>query len=198
MTNSTTPLWRCAVHGDPGSLRIGLLLFLLLLVIIFAKEARADTCRLSLSQSRVDYGVIRPPERAGSASLVTRTLHLNIVCADPSIMALRFNGVPADGQSFRFGRLGRFALGLKHAQVDGQAVEWATVQLPGEPAPGRLVPGHVLLAQTAGARALGRRLTAQVEIDVDLPSAAYGVRGETLLEGLGSFELVRLAVPQSQ
>ncbi len=198
MTNSTSPQRRCAVHNEPGSLRVGVLLFLLLLVTTMAGKARADTCRISLSQPRIDYGVIRMTDSVGGSALGTRSLHLNVVCTDPSAMALRFNGVPADGQGFRFGRQGRFILNLKHAQVDGQAVEWGIAHVPGEPPTGRLAPGHVLLAQATGMRVVGRRLTAQVDVDVDLPPGAHAVRSETQLEGLGSFELVSLAAPPNQ
>ncbi|WP_416152097.1 hypothetical protein [Pseudomonas sp. Bout1] len=199
MTNFTKPPRRCAVPSEPGGLRLGLLLYLLLVVVTMASEARADTCRLSVSQSRVDYGVIRQSERSdGALDLGTRTLHLSIVCADPSVMALRFNGAPAKGQGFRFGRQGQFTLNLKHAQVDGQVVEWAVALLPGEPVTARLSPGHTLVARVAGVPVAGRRLVAQVEVDARLPSAALGVRSETLLEGLGNFELVSLAVPPSR
>ncbi|WP_251029351.1 hypothetical protein [Pseudomonas fluorescens] len=175
---------------------------LLCFTVLLANEAQADTCRLSLSQPRVDYGVIHRTERiegaSGRQSLGKRTLHLNVVCTDPSVMALRFNGMPADGHGFQFGRQGRFTLSLKQTQVDGRDIEWAVAQLPSEPASGRLLPGQTLVARASGTRVTGRRLTAQVEIDVDLPSAALAVRNETLLEGLGGFELVSLAVPPSR
>lgn len=201
MTNSTKPLRRSAMRREPaGSRRWGLAL--LCFTALMANEAQADTCRLSLSQPRVDYGVIHRTERmegaSGRQSLGKRTLHLTVVCIHPSVMALRFNGVPADGHGFQFGRQGRFTLSLKQAQVDGRDVEWAVAQLPGEPASGRLLPGQTLVARATGARVTGRRLTAQVDIDVELPPAALAVRNQTLLEGLGGFELVSLAVPPSQ
>ena len=52
--------------------------------------------------------------------------------------------------------------------------------------------------QATGMRVVGRRLTAQVDVDVDLPPGAHAVRSETQLEGLGSFELVSLAAPPNQ
>lgn len=198
MTNSTKSRRRCAVPSERVGMRPGFLLCLLL-VVTMANEARADTCRLSVSQPRVDYGVIRQVEPLnGTLELGTRTLHLNVICADPSVMALRFTGAPADGQGFRFGRQGQFTLNLKHAQVDGQAVEWGVAHLPGEPVTGHLSPGQTLVARAAGMPVVGRRLTAQVDVDARLPSAALGVRGETLLEGLGNLELVSLAVPPNQ
>lgn len=169
-----------------------LCLGVLLCGAMMAQGVRADICRLSINQPRVDYGVIRQQnldERA-SVAVGTRTVHLSILCTEPSAMALRFNAVAADGQGFRFGREGRFRLSLKHAQLDGHAVEWT---ITGEPASGQLLPGQVLMAP-----AVGRRLTAQVEIDTDLPTDALRVRSHTTLEGQGSFELVSPLVPRSR
>jgi hypothetical protein len=45
---------------------------------------------------------------------------------------------------------------------------------------------------------LGQRLTAQVDVDIDLPSDALQVRSQTRLEGQGTFELVSPAVPLSR
>ncbi|NVZ68263.1 hypothetical protein [Pseudomonas costantinii] len=174
--------------------------FVVLCTVLAAPDARAENCRLSVSQPRIDYGVIRredPVERA-SLALGTRALHVNVLCTEPAAMALRFIGVSADGQGFRFGRQGRFRLSLKHAQMDGRAVEWAATHLPGEPASGQLLPGQTLVARAAGLPVVGRRLTAQVDIDTELPSAALEVRSETRLEGQGSFELVSLPVPPNQ
>ena len=157
-----------------------------------AQGVRADNCRLSISQPRVDYGVIRQQsldERA-SVAVGTRTVHLSVLCTEPSAMALRFNAMAADGQGFRFGREGRFRLSLKHAQLDGRAVEWTTA---GETASGQLLPGQVLMAPW-----VGRRLTAQVDVDTDLPAEALRVRSQTLLEGQGSFEWVSPPAPRSR
>ncbi|WP_330209294.1 hypothetical protein [Pseudomonas sp. AM4(2022)] len=168
--------------------------FVLLCGVLLAEGVRAENCRLSISQPRIDYGVIRQEALDESPSVVlgTRTVHLSVLCAEPSAMALRFTGA-ADGQGFRFGREGRFRLTLRHAQVDGRAVGWALSHVPGESASGQLLPGQVLVAQTAG-----KQLTAQVDIDTDLSPAALQVRNQTVLDGQGSFELVSPAVPLSR
>lgn len=173
---------------------------MVLCTVLAVPQAWADNCRLSVSQPRIDYGVIRREEPVERASMVlgTRTLHLNVVCAEPAAMALRFIGVAADGQGFQFGRQGRFRLSLKHAQMDGHAVGWTAAHLPGEPASGQLLPGQTLMARVAGMPMVGRRLTAQVDIDAELPADALQVRNETRLEGQGSFELVSPAVQPSQ
>lgn len=175
---------------------MGVVLFYAALI---AQGARADNCQLSLSQSSIDYGVIRREALVESPTLGlgTRTLHLSVLCEEPSAMALRFVGV-ADGQAFRFGRQGRFRLRLKQALVDGRAVEWEGAHVPGETTSGQLLPGQILVARAAGVPVTGRRLTAQVEIDTDLPSDALQVRSQTSLEGRGSFELISPAVPLSR
>lgn len=165
--------------------------FALMCTLLMVQGVRAENCRVSVSQPRIDYGVIRKETLAPSASfaLGTRTVHLSVLCAEPSAMALRFVGA-ADGQGFRFGREGRFRLTLKHAQVDGHPVVWGAAHLPGEATNGQLLPGQVLVAPVAG-----KRLTAQVDIDTELPSDALQVRSQTLLEGQGHFELVSPAAP---
>lgn len=173
--------------------------FALFCTVLLAQGARADNCRLSLSQPRIDYGVIRREALAEGATvrLGTRTLQLNVLCTEPSAMALRFIGA-ADGQAFRFGQQGRLRLSLKHAQVDGRVVEWAMMSQPDGGTGGQLSPGQVLVARAAGVPVTGQRLTAQVDIDTDLPADALQVRSQTLLEGQGSFELVSPAVPPNR
>ena len=194
-TNSTKQLRQSAVPGEPaecfewGRLRYGLFLYVLLFVVMLANEARADNCRVSLSQPRVDYGVIRHAERGQpQIALGTRTFRLSVACEAPVSMALRFTGVPAGAQGFRFGRQGHFTLSLQSAQVDGKPVELMRPRLSDEPAPGRLLPGHTLVAQVAGVPVHGRRFTALVNVETFLPIALLAVRDETIFEGQGGFE----------
>ncbi|BDB22619.1 hypothetical protein cym2001_59840 [Pseudomonas sp. CYM-20-01] len=167
----------------------------LLWVALVASQAQAENCRMTLSEHRVDYGVIRPSQASSGRATMTldtpRTLHLSVLCADPAAMALRFSGVAADAQGFQFGRQGRFTLNLRQAQVDGRPVSWQ----PDEASGGQLLPGRALYATAGDAPVTGRRLTALVEIAVQLPADALSVRREMLLEGRGQFELVSSAVP---
>lgn len=167
----------------------------LLWVALVASQAQADNCRMTLSDPRVDYGVIRPSQASSGRAIVTldtpRTLHLSVLCTNASTMALRFSGVAADAQGFKFGRQGRFTLNLRQVQVDGRPVSWQ----PDEASSGQLLPGHTLYASTGGVPVTGHRLTAQVEIAVQLPADALSVRREVLLEGHGQFELVSPSVP---
>ena len=191
MTSSTRLHRRCAMPAKLKGMAV-----VLCCAVLLPQAVLAENCRLSVSQSRIDYGVIRPLALAQSptVALDTRTLHLNVVCAEPTAMALRFVGA-ADGQDFRFGQQGRFRLSLKQALVDGRAVEWAA---PSGAASGHLPPGQALVARAAGMPVIGRRLTAQVDIDTDLPAEALQVRNQAVLEGQGRFELISPAAPSSQ
>lgn len=164
--------------------------------VLSTQAARADNCQISVSQPRIDYGLIRQEEAADSSTMALgpRALQLSVLCVEPAAMALRFIGA-ASGSGFRFGRQGRFRLNLRHAQVDGLTVEWAAAPQTGEHAGGQLLPGQVLVASAAGAAVKGKRLTAQVDIHIDLPSDALHVRNQTVLEGQGTFELISPAVP---
>lgn len=191
MTHSTKPHRWSVMFAKRRSLW-------LLWVVLVASQAQADNCRMTLSEPRVDYGVIRPSQATSGRATVTldtpRTLHLSVLCTNASTMALRFSGVAADAQGFQLGRQGRFTLNLRQAQVDGRPVTWQ----PDEAANGQLLPGRALYASAGGAPVTGRRLTAQVEIAVQLPANALSVRREVLLEGHGQFELVSATVPSNQ
>ncbi len=194
MTNFSKPHRRYAMLAKPMS-GSHVPRLCLLLVALMGSPARADDCRMTLSEPRIDYGVMRPSQASsGRATLMLetqRTLHLSVLCATPTGMSLRFSGAPADAQSYQFGRQGRFTLSLRQAQVDGSPVSWQ----PDETASGRLLPGRTLFANAAGVAVTGRRLTAQVEIEVQLPADALAVRREMQLEGHGQFELVSPAAP---
>ena len=188
MTNSMKPHRWSAMFAKRRSLW-------LLWMALVASQAQAENCRMTLSESRVDYGVIRPSQATSGRATVTldtpRTLHLSVLCTNASTMALRFSGVAADAQGFQFGRQGRFTLNLRQAQVDGRPVSWQT----DDTSSGQLLPGRMLYASVGGTPVTGRRLTAQVEVAVQLPANALAVTRETLLEGHGQFELVSPAVP---
>lgn len=192
-----------SVGCDLDSLRRLRGIFLLLLMMLMTCEVRAAGCQLSLSQPRIDYGVLRQAEllngRFGPQIITPgkRTLHLSVLCVEISPIAIRFSGSPAGAQGFRFGHGGSFTLGIKHARLDGRHVELTTGQpLAGIPA-GRLLPGHVLIARAGGVPAMGRRFSAQVDVDTYLPVALFSVRRETTLEGQGQFEWLPGAVSVS-
>eukprot|EP01133_Synstelium_polycarpum_P001706 gene1706-1974_t len=146
-------------------------------------------------QPRVDYGLVRQAERGDpQIALGKRTLRLSMACEVPVSMALRFTGVPAGLEGFRFGRQGHFTLSLQSAQVDGKSVELVMPHLSEEPATGRLLPGHRLVAHVAGMPVHGRRFTALVNVETFLPAALLAVRDETTFEGQGVGQLGGLRI----
>ena len=172
-----------------GALAPGALTVVLSLLSVF--EASASECRLSVSQPQIDYGLLRPgttPEPRG-IFLGKRMVRLNVVCSEPTLIALRFQGVPADAQGFRFGRAGRFDLTLQQPLLDGQAIELAPMHNRAERS-AQLRPDQALVVLKAGQSVRGRVFSAQVQVDTYLSSAAPPVRDKTLLEGSGRFEWV--------
>ncbi len=172
-----------------SALTSGMLAAVVSLLTVF--EASASECHLSVSQPQIDYGLLRPvskPEARG-AFLGKRMVRVSVVCADARVIALRFMGVPADGQGFRFGREGRFDLTLQQPVLDGQAIELAPMHNRAERG-GHLRPDQALVLLKAGQPVSGRVFSAQVQIDTYLSNAAASVRDKTLLEGGGRFELV--------
>ncbi len=165
-------------------------------LVLFSVPARANDCTLSLSQSQIELGALRP----GGLSIVpgqpdlflgTRRLSLNIACPWPTSMVLRFEGDAAGPQAFRFDRQGRFTVGLSNALLDGKPVTLAAAQHLAEAATSRLMaPGQSLVVLARDLPVKGRFFSAQVEIDTHLPVSATRVRDETLVEGRGRFELV--------
>ncbi|MBT2340315.1 MULTISPECIES: hypothetical protein [Pseudomonas] len=151
---------------------------------------------MSLSQDRVDYGrlhrgellVEQPGETA--LALGKRTLNLNVVCPQPTAMALRFDSPGAGPEAFSLGLQGSFTLDLKRPRLDGQAVELFQGRARSLEQSSRMLPGQTLVARRGGAPIQGRMFSAQVEIETYLPASATRVRDETLIDGRGRFELV--------
>jgi len=178
--------WRSAASGAlaPGALGV-----LVSLLAVF--EASASECRLSVSQPHIDYGLLRPattPEPRG-IFLGKRMVRLNVVCSEATVIVVRFLGLPADAQGFRFGRDGRFDLTLQQPLLDGQAIELAPLHNRAERS-GQLRPDQALVALKAGQPVRGRVFSAQVQVDTFLSNPAPSVRDKTLLEGSGRFEWV--------
>lgn len=162
-----------------------------LVSFLWAVEASAAQCRISLSQPVVDYGLLRGAEQSGSQDvfLGKRTVRLNVVCPEATVIAMRFQGVSADGQRYAWGRHGYFNLTLEHPLLDGRPVELVHVHNYAARSTG-LQPGQTLVVLAGGVPATGRTFSAQVQVDTWLSGAANAVRSKTVVEGGGHFELV--------
>ena len=182
MVNFMKPLRRLVVNsGRLGGLLAGLLL----------ADVAGAACRVSLSQPLIDYGALRSNEQpsAQGVSLGKRTVRLNVMCAEAAVIALRFQGLPAEGQGYRLGRQGYFNLTLQQPMLDGKPVELAQLYNHAERS-GALRPGQSLVALAGGVPASGLTFSAQVQVESWLSDAASAVRDKTALEGSGRFELV--------
>ncbi|MDO7895691.1 hypothetical protein [Pseudomonas citrulli] len=166
------------------------------LALLLASPAKAEPCHVSLSQDRLDYGRLHQGEllvdQPGQAELTLgkRTLNLNVVCAEPTAIALRFDGPGAGAEAFGLGPQGRFTLSLKRPRLDGQAVELFQGRARSLEHSSRLLPGQTLVARQGGSAVQGRMFSAQVEVETYLPASAARVRDETVIDGRGRFELV--------
>ncbi|WP_053150149.1 hypothetical protein [Pseudomonas sp. P97.38] len=161
-----------------------------------ANPAKAEQCSVSLSQDRLDYGrlhqgelLVAQPDQAALA-LGKRTLSLNVVCAEPTTMALRFDSPGAGPEAFSLGLHGHFTISLTRPRLDGQAVELFQGRARTLEQGSRLLPGQTLVARQGGGPVRGRMFSAQVEIETYLPASAARVRDETSIDGRGRFELV--------
>lgn len=170
-----------------GSVKRGVIL---LVGLLLAGQAHAS-CRLSVNQPLVDHGLLRSDGQSANhaVSVGKRTVRLNVVCSQATVIALRFEGMPAEGQGFRFGQRGYFNLTLQHPLLDGKPVELARLYNHAE-RDSTLRPGQSLVALVGGLPATGRTFSAQVQVETWLSSAAMAVRDKTTLEGNGRFEWV--------
>lgn len=183
MNDPMKPLPRPAVKvGAAGALLSGLLM---------VGEVHAAECRLSLSRPEVDLDALRHGGQVAAQGVLfgKRTVHLNVVCPQDTVIAVRFRGVPAVGQGFRFGHQGYFTLSLQQPVLDGRPVELAPLHHRAE-RNSQLLPDQAMVVLAAGLPAVGRVFSAQVQVDTYLFNTATAVRDKTVLEGSGRFELV--------
>jgi len=177
MSDPMIPALRPAIKvGAAGALLSGLLI---------AGEVHAAECRLAVSRPEGDLGAFA----AQGVLLGKRTVHLNVVCPQDTLIALRFRGVPAVGQGFKFGEQGYFNLSLQQAVLDGRPAELAPLHNRADRS-GQLLQDQAMVVLAAGVPAVGRVFSAQVQVETYLFDTTTAVRDKTVLEGGGRFELV--------
>lgn len=174
---------------------------LIALPLYAAQSYTDDTCEALLSPEQIDYGrqtrgeLLRRSTRQDIVSFEPRTVSLNIQCAQPTPITLRFLGIAADTDSYQFGIDGRMTLTLEQAQLDGRSVNLSTVQGPGSPlgqvdSSAVLRPNQAIVPVVAGQPASGQHLSLTVRVAPIAPEAATRVRELTRWQVSGQFTVM--------
>lgn len=161
---------------------------LCVLLVIPAMAACAGDCDVTLSTPTVDYGRLSRASMVAASSgelqLPPRMVALRLACSDSQDMTLFFRAAAADTSEFFFTAQGRFAVRMRDAVLDGEAVELGQVD-PTQDALVRdgvslpWVPGQGLVPVKHGKVLSGRVFTAQVEIEARVNDRAMTVRDAT-------------------
>lgn len=164
-----------------------------LLLLAGAAQAQAqDECRLDLSESRLDFGLMNRAIAATGAErlLGERRLSLTLNCPQPSDMSL-FYRAQADGvERLRFTGGGSYRVHVRDAVLDGRAVEVGLLAGPGQP-PGRVGTNlnwradHGIAPMHNGQPATGRSFSVQLEVSAWAREEAVRVRDAVTWEASG-------------
>jgi hypothetical protein len=152
---------------------------------------------MTLSTSQVDYGRLSRATMVATASgellLPSRTVTLNVACAEPGDMTLFFRAASADTREFLFTQQGRLALRLRDGVLDGETVELAQVDGKGDMPVQRAaslpwMPGRGLAPVKDGKVVSGRVFTAQMDIEARVDERAMHVPDATRWSFTGVIE----------
>jgi type 1 fimbria pilin len=166
----------------------------LALVLLGIGHAQAqDECRLDLSESRLDFGLMNraiplapTPERL----LGERRLGLTLNCSQPADMSLFYRGLAAGAERLRFTEQGSYRLQVREAVLDGRAVELGLIASSGQ-APGALGSSlnwraeHGIVPMQNGQPLKGRHFSVQVDVSAWAEEGAARVRDAVTWEASG-------------
>jgi len=159
-------------------------------------QAGDDTCRLTTSQSSVDFGQFNralQSTRAAEHALGERRLSLTLNCDEPADMQLFYRAVAATNERLRFADQGSYALQVGEAQLDGQGVELGLIAGPGQ-SPSQIAPRldwrpeHGVVPLKAGVPTKGKTLSVQLLVNAWATEPALQVRDAVTWEAAGRFE----------
>lgn len=175
------------------------LLLLLGVVALSGQHAHAQDCKLSISQTELDFGQIRHPGATSKLdgqhlyTLGTRYVALNASCPANSKLMLILRG-DSLAKHFRFAAQGQLQVRLSNALLDGRAVDLAVVRAVGE-APGApasaidVTPGDLIVPVSGGLAAEGSLLSLQIEVSPGVAMDEFSARDRKTLEGHFNFEV---------
>lgn len=175
-----------------------LLLLGLALGAIVQSRAHADECQLTLSQSRLDFGVMnRAVQRNSGAEIVLgeRRLSLNLNCPTPTDMHVFYRALAATAERYRFTERGSYRVHISDAVLDGQAVELGLTGGQGQApsARGRTLdwrPDQAIVPLRDGAPTTGSSFSAQLLVNAWAQADALQVRDAVTWEATGLIDAV--------
>lgn len=172
---------------------------LLLLVLLLSTSAWGDDeCRLNLSESRLDFGLMNrtlavtpAPERL----LGERRVSLTLNCPQAQDLSLFYRAMAAGAQRYRFTERGTYRLHVGEAVLDGQAVELGLVAGSGQPpvaSGSRLVwrAEHGIVPLRGGVPVSGRNLSLQIDASAWADEAAARVNDAVTWDSAGLFDAI--------
>ncbi|MNO51334.1 hypothetical protein D3C76_417260 [compost metagenome] len=161
-------------------------------------RAFADECRLSLSQSVLDYGsmqrAIRTPEPQ-EQTLGERRVSLNLNCPQPADMSVFYRAIAATAERFRLADHGSYTVHISDAVLDGQSVDLGLISTAGQ-APQSTAsglpwrPGQAIVPVRSGAAVQGQNLSAQLQLTAWTQAQVSQLRDAAVWETTGLFEPV--------
>ncbi|SEM32197.1 Protein of unknown function [Pseudomonas sp. ok272] len=164
--------------------RLTLCLALLGLAALSPAPALADECRLSLSQTQLDFGLMNRAIHSTQARerlLGERRVSLTLNCPHPTDMSLFYRGLAAFGERLRFTDRGSYHVQVSDAVLDGKAVELGLLAGSGQ-APSLSAstltwrPEHAIVPLADGSPAQGSSFSAQLLVSAWAQEDAAQVR----------------------
>lgn len=169
----------------------------LMVFIGLAGNAQAeDECRLDLSESRLDFGLMNraiPQTPAPERLLGERRLSLTLNCPQPGNMSLFYRGLASGTERLRFTEGGSYRLQVRDGVLDGRAVELGLLAGSGQ-APGVIGSTlnwraeHGIVPMQGGQPVNGRSFSVQIEVSAWAREEATRVRDAVTWETSGLFD----------
>lgn len=169
---------------------------LLFFVSLAANVQAEEECRLDLSESRLDFGLMNraitftpAPERL----LGERRLSLTLNCPQPKDMSLFYRGLAAGPERLRFTEGGSYRLQVSDGVLDGRAVELGLLAGSGQ-APGAIGStlnwraDHGIVPMQGGQPLNGRSFSVQIEVSAWAREEATRVHDAITWETSGVFD----------
>jgi len=161
-------------------------------------QAQPEDCRLTLSQLRLDFGLmnrtIHKPT-SGEILLGERRLSLNVNCPQPTDMSVFYRALAAGTERFQFTDRGSYAVQASDGVLDGQAVELGLVAGPGQPPTARANvlnwrADQAITPLRDGAPAMGSTFSVQLQVSAWALASATQVHDAVTWEASGLFDAV--------